>query len=65
MSENEGGMYMYYVGDKELEDRDVILASCELCIDNISKLHVDIQWDVLSELHGYITEKIDQLEMCM
>lgn len=56
---------MYYVGDKELEDRDVILASCELCIDNISKLHVDIQWNVLSELHGYITEKIDQLEMCM
>lgn len=56
---------MYYVRDKELEDSDVILASCELCIDNISKLHTDIQLDVLSELHGYITEKIDQLEMCM
>ena len=28
-----GGKYMYYVRDKELEDSDVILASCELCID--------------------------------
>lgn len=53
---------MYYVGDKELEARDVILASCELCIDNISKLPVDIQLDVLSELYGYLTEKIDQIE---
>lgn len=53
---------MYYVGDKQLEDKDVILASCELCIDTISKLHADIQLDVLSELHGYITEKINQLQ---
>ena len=55
---------MYYVGDKKLEDKDVVLASCELCIDNISKLHAYVQWDLLSELHGYITEKIDQLELC-
>lgn len=52
-----GGGDIYYVRHKELEDRDVVLASCELCIDNISKLHTDIQLDVLSELHGYITKK--------
>jgi hypothetical protein len=57
----KGEMYVYYIGDKQLEDKDVILASCELCIDTISKLHADIQLDVLSELHGYITEKISQL----
>lgn len=56
---------MYYVRDKELEDRDVILASCELCIDNIGQLDPDIQLDVLSELHGYLTEKINQLQMRM
>ena len=33
---------MYYVGDKKLEDKDVILASCELCIDSISRLNTDI-----------------------
>ena len=60
-----GGRYMYYVRDKELEDRDVILASCELCIDNIGQLDTDIQLDVLSELHGYLTEKINQLQMRM
>lgn len=53
---------MYYVGDKELEAQDVILASCELCIDNIGRLPVDIQLDALSELYGYLTEKIDQIE---
>jgi hypothetical protein len=57
----KGEMYVYYIGDKQLEDKDVILASCELCIDVISKLHADIQLDVLSKLHGYITEKISQL----
>lgn len=53
---------MYYVGNKELEARDVILASCELCIDNISKLPASTQLDVLSELHGYLMEKIDEAE---
>ncbi len=56
---------MYYVGDKEFEEKDVILANCELCIDNISKLPVDIQLDVLSELHGYLTEKIDEVEFAL
>ena len=54
---------MYYIGDRELEEKDVILASCELCIDNINKLPANIQLDVLSELHGYLTEKIDEVEL--
>lgn len=54
---------MYCIGDRKLEDRDAVLAGCEGCIDNISKLHADIQLDVLNELHGYITEKISQLEI--
>lgn len=53
---------MYYIGEKQLTDRDVILASCELCIDNIEKLPADVQLDVLSELHGYLTEKIEEVE---
>lgn len=56
---------MYYVGDKELEERDVILASCELCIDNISKLPIDMQLDVLGELHGYLIEKLDEVELTL
>ena len=54
---------MYYIGDRELEEKDVILASCELCIDNINKLPTNIQLDVLSELHGYLTEKINEVEL--
>lgn len=53
---------MYNIGEKQLTDKDVILASCELCIDNIEKLPADVQLDVLSELHGYLTEKIEEVE---
>ena len=28
---------MYYIGKEQFTDRDVILASCELCIDNIER----------------------------
>lgn len=38
---------MYYIGKEQFTDRDVILASCELCIDNIEKLPADVQLDVL------------------
>lgn len=53
---------MYYIGTKELEDRDVILASCELCIDSISRLPPDDQLSILHELYGYLTEKLDEAE---
>lgn len=58
-----GRKNIYYVDNKKLEDRDVILAGCEFCIDNITQLDTDIQLEILSELHGYLTEKIDQLKM--
>lgn len=48
---------MYYVGDWELENKDVILSSCELCIDTISNLPIDVQYSVLNELFCYLTEK--------
>lgn len=56
---------MYCIGNKELENKEVILASCELCIDNISRLPTEEQLDVLSELYGYLIEKLDKAENCL